>query len=125
MIVYIVTARYCEDDVICGVALDKETAEKIYENEEILDPAPDCVWIEEWNTDDYAPLNAGYFPFNVDIYEDGEVKIKPESAAAMGHERRVIELRRGGRKLSSYTVVAKDESQALQIATSMQKCQGK
>lgn len=121
MKVYVVTANYCEDAVICGVAIDEETAQMIAECEENQEGIkPDGVFVEEYETDDYLPLKNGLRPFEVRSYEDGVVDAVPAAMQGFTHGN-IFTSGRKGNKCLICEVYARDEVHALEQYFDLQK----
>lgn len=121
MKIYVVTAGYCEDTAICGATLDYATAEKIQWHEENQGGIKhDWVCIEEYETDQYLPLNAGMKAYEVSMYPDGSEEV--EIASLCGFEsNRVGFFWHNGSKCLVCDVYAKDEESASQLAANMRR----
>lgn len=125
MKVYVVAARYCEDTVICGVALDESTAAKIVESEEKNDDA-DCVWYEGYDTDDYLPLIVGAVPYEVLFYPADErwgveEKIEASPCSMCGFVRNAVgkTMRNGISGVVCCYVFAMNKEHAIEKATAL------
>lgn len=121
MKVYVVTAGYCEDTSVCGVALDYETAEKIYDCEKNKGGIrPDWVSIDEYETDQYLQLNEGLKPFEVIRYQEGHqeglLEAVPASLENFNHGQVYNNSVRCGRKCIVCDLYAKDEGHAVELA---------
>lgn len=120
MKVYVVMADYCEDTVFCGVAIDEGVAEKIVECERNASGIkPDCVYIEERDTDDYLPLSEGVMPYEVIKYPDGSMRVK--RTTLVGFRRNQVYRSRRGEKCLIFQVFAQNEAQALALAYELEK----
>lgn len=121
MKIYVVTAGYCEDTSICGVALDYATAERIHWHEENRDGfKPDWVGIDEYETDDYLPMNAGMKAYEVSMYPDGTEKIEIASLCGFENNRVGFFGHSRSMRLICY-VYAKDEESASQLAADLRR----
>ena len=118
MKIYVVSAGYCEDTVICGAALDERTAERIAECEKVQMSRPDWVSIDVYNTDDYFPLIAGLNPYEVLFYdyEEYAVEVRPTSLSGFVHNYVVKSIYYGKRCLRC-DVYAMGKEHALKLAT--------
>ena len=118
MKVYVVAAQYCEDTCICGVALDGQTAEKIAACERATEGIkPDSVYVEEYDTDNYLPLNEGLRPFEVQAFLDRvEVAAADMSSFTPGSVRNGM--RKGDDCLLTH-VYARDKDDALLLAAAL------
>ena len=120
MKVYVILAEYCDETVLCGVAIDEDVAERIAECERNLDDIrPNCVYVEELDTDEYLPLNDGLIPYEARKYQDGSWKAVRESMAGFKRNRIYNTMR--GKKCLVFEVLARDEDQALELAYELEK----
>ena len=116
MIVYVVTATYCDNETsIIGVSLDEEAANKIATLEKAN--GPDSVGVEEWDTEQYAQiLKDGLKPYHVRFTEDGT---KVESASLIGCvDKHLVAFRSGNVMIDVWAINAEE---ALKKATPIAK----
>lgn len=121
MKIYVVTAGYCEETIVCGATLDYAAAEKIqWQEENNGGIKPDWVGIDEYDTDTYLPMNAGMKAYEVWMYPDGTEEVEIASLCGFESNRVGFFLHRGEKCLGCY-VYAKDEEGALQLAANMRR----
>lgn len=125
MKIYVVWATYCEDTVVCGATLDEATANLIAACEENIEPSgPDCVWIDEFETNDYAQLENGLHPFRV-IFYHSRTEIERASMRGFCHgeicDRTAGRQKAGRQKYISCHVFAPNEEAALDAASMLVK----
>lgn len=118
MKIYVVSAGYCEDTVICGAALDERTADRIAECEKAQEIKPNWVGIDVYNTDDYFPLIAGLNPYSVMFYENEEYgsNVIPTSLSGFVHNY-VVKSIYDGKRCLRCDVYAMGKEHALKLAT--------
>lgn len=119
MKIYVVTAQYCEDTVICGVAIDENIAKQIAECERVQEGCvPNGVYIECYDTNEYLPLRKNMYPFEVRAYKDG-VEAVPTSLCGFQNGRVCKGRVHNGEKCDICDVYAQDEEHAIEIASAL------
>jgi len=116
MKIYVVSAQYCEETIILGATLDERTAKRIVECEEQQKIKPDWVDYEEYNTDDYIPLNVGMNPYKVCFYHDSSYEVEIASLCAFV-QNDTYETMNNGKKCLRCNVYALGKQNALRQAT--------
>ena len=121
MIIYVVTAGYCEETIVCGATLDHDIARKIQWHEENNGGIrPDWTDINEYDTDAYLPMNAGMKAYEVSMYPDGHEEVEIVPLYGFENNRCGFLLHRGT-KCFICDVYAKDEESALRFAAGMRR----
>ena len=121
MKIYVVTAGYCEETVVCGATPDYDAAVKIQWHEENNGGIkPDWVNIDDYDTDTYLPMNAGMKAYEVSMYPDGHEEVEIASLCGFESGRVGFFLHRGT-KCFVCDVYAKDEESASRHAAEMRR----
>ena len=119
MKIYVVTAGYCEETIVCGATLDYDAAVKIQWHEENNGGIkPDWTDIIDYDTDTYLQLNDGMKAYEVCMYPDGHEEAEIVSLCGFESNRVGYFLHRGS-KCFICDVYAKDEESALQLAADL------
>ena len=119
MIVYVVTAQYCDETVVCGVTLNKQIARKIAECEDATEGITPTGWaIDVYDTDDYLPLADGLLPFEVFLSRDRAPEAAATEMSTFKNES-VSDGMRKGEPCVVIRVYARDKNHAIQLATDL------